>query len=131
MKIFDIPLRLHKNKKKFQWLNLNHFRNNGFHLNNKMKKEFDQLFKLISRDKVAPKPPLELHYKIFFRDNRRIDLMNCGSILDKFTSDSLVHVGIIDDDNRNIIKRVIIEDGGIDKHNPRAELEIKKYKEQS
>ena len=51
--------------------------------------------------------------------------MNIGSVLDKFVSDALVEIGLLPDDNTDIIKKVTIIDGGVDKNNPHARLEIK------
>ena len=50
--------------------------------------------------------------------------MNIGSVLDKFVSDALVEIGLLPDDNTDIIKKVTIIDGGVDKNNPHARLEI-------
>lgn len=53
--------------------------------------------------------------------------MNIGSVLDKFVSDALVEIGLIPDDNTDVIKKVTFIDGGIDRVNPHARLEIKGY----
>jgi len=129
MIIDNIPLRYKKNKKSFQSLNLNSYRNNSFFLNNSLKKQFDTSFHelLACYDFVFPAPPLELIYTIYRRDKRRVDLANMGSVIDKYASDSLVNCGFIDDDNTDIIKAVQFVDGGIDRENPRACLEIKSY----
>ena len=125
----NIPLRLNKNKSTFQSMNLNQFRNNHHHLNNKMKRQFDGIFRNLcgAIDDECPQPPLELTYTIFRKDKRRSDLGNICSIIDKFVSDSLVHCGFISDDNTDIIKSIRFIDGGIDKDNPRCRLEIKSY----
>ena len=129
MIIDNISLRYKKNKKSFQSLNLNSYRNNHHHLNDSLKKQFDTAFHelLACCDFVFPEPPIELIYTIYRRDKRRVDLANMGSVIDKYASDSLVNCGFIDDDNTDIIKCVRFVDGGIDKQHPRACLEIKRY----
>lgn len=115
-----------KNKKVA--LNLNTYRNLHYQLNNKAKK---MLLESLKRDQLIegllPAPPFEFIYKIYRRDKRRSDLMNIGSIVDKFVSDALVTLGYLTDDNTDIIKKVTVIDGGIDKLNPHARLEVKKY----
>ena len=129
MIIDGIPLRLQKNKKQFQALNLNNYRNNHYHTNNSMKRRFDKIFRDLCGgvDGYCPAPPVELIYTIFRRDKRRVDIGNIGAVLDKFVSDSLVHQGLLPDDNTDIIKTIKFVDGGIDRHYPRACLEIKHY----
>jgi hypothetical protein len=129
MIIDNIPIKLPKNKSAFQWLNLNHFRNNGYHLNNKMKRDFDCIFRGLCGeiDGVCPDPPVELIYTIYRRDKRRVDLGNIAAIVDKFTSDSLVHCGLLPDDSTDYIKSIKFVDGGVDKQRPRATLEIRHY----
>lgn len=115
-----------KNKKVA--LNLNTYRNLHYQLNNKAKK---MLLESLKRDQLIegllPAPPFEFIYKIYRRDKRRSDLMNIGSIVDKFVSDALVTLGYLTDDNTDIIKKVTVIDGGIDKLNPHARLEVKRY----
>lgn len=57
---------------------------------------------------------------IYGKDRRVFDLSN------KFESiaDLLVDCGIISDDNYEILSKVFIEYGGIDKENPRAEVTL-------
>ena len=51
-------------------------------------------------------------------------MSNPCSIIDKFTCDALVKAGVLEDDSSKQIKKVIYKYGGIDKDNPRCELEI-------
>ena len=72
--------------------------------------------------RVKPfKGPVELKMTLYARDKRSGDLSN------KFESvaDLLVDAGIIKDDNWNIVPKVEMMFGGIDKENPRVEIEIK------
>ena len=124
MKIDNIPLRAPKNKKQYLSFNMNHFRSNHFHVNNKMKVYMHNIIKGKCFQKTAPEPPLQLIYTLYRKDKRKIDLANVLSIIDKFVSDGLVEAGMISDDNVNIIQQVIFRDGGIDRLNPRCDLEI-------
>ena len=70
-----------------------------------------------------------LEYEIFFPNKRRTDLLNVGSIVDKFASDCLVECGYIVDDDRTVVQTVLFKDGGIDRENPRAELTVTELSE--
>ena len=128
MLIDNIPLIVQVSKNKKVSLNLNTYRNLHFQLNNKAK---SILLDIIKREclieGILSTPPFEFLYTIFRRDKRKSDLMNVGSVIDKFVSDALVTLGYITDDNTDIIKKVTIIDGGVDKQNPHAKLEIRKY----
>lgn len=129
MKIIGIPLRVPKSKKKMVSLNLNQYRNWHHLLKNKIKKYVNKLIIEKCRGKTCPEPPLEFIYTIYRPTKRKIDLTNVGSIIDKFTCDGIVNAGLIPDDNIDFIKKVTYLDGGIDRINPRCDLEIVKYKE--
>ena len=126
MIINNIPISVNVSKNKKVPLNLNTYRNLHFQANNKAKHELLAAIKMRSFfDGQMPQPPFEFIYKIYRKDKRRSDLMNIGSVLDKYVSDALVTLGYISDDNTDIIKKVTIIDGGVDKNNPHARLEIK------
>ena len=74
-----------------------------------------------------PDLPVELIYTIYRPNKRKVDISNIGSIVDKFVADGLVLAGILPDDNVNFVKKTSYIDGGIDRQNPRAMLEIKYY----
>lgn len=122
---FTLPLRVKKTKTKLFSLNLNGYRNEHYQSLNKMKRKFKRIF--VENYGVYPGEKMEkvfLEYEIFFPDNRRTDVPNIGSIVDKFTSDCLVECGYIKDDDRTVVKTVLFKDGGIDRDNPRAELTV-------
>jgi len=127
MIIDNIPIYYQITKNKRQGLNLNSYRNNHYQRNNKMKKEFAKVFQLLisGMDNAVLRPPLALVYTITRGTARKADLGNIGAVLDKFCSDSLVEFGLLADDNTEYIKEIIFRDGGIDKQNPHAKLEIK------
>ena len=68
--------------------------------------------------------PYRFTYTLFQQSGRATDVANVLSIVDKFTCDALVELGVLPDDNHKIVKEVVYRYGGVDKENPRAELEI-------
>ena len=67
---------------------------------------------------------VRVSYTLFPASKRRIDIQNVCPVVAKFTEDSLVALGVLDDDNSDIITEVSYRFGGVDKDNPRCELEI-------
>jgi len=124
----NIPLYWNKNKSKKILLNMNIYRNLHYQTSNKIKKAVHKW--VASNDSFLPvlKPPLQFEYTIYRKTKRKTDLGNIGSVLDKFIADGLVHIGFIEDDNTDIIKKICFIDGGVDKHNPRADLIITEYR---
>ncbi len=64
-------------------------------------------------------------YTVFPGSNRKFDLANVLPIVQKFTDDALIELGVISDDSYKIIPAIDYRFGKIDKQNPRIELEIK------
>lgn len=65
--------------------------------------------------------PSSVYMKLYRKDNIKRDLDNVAtSVLD-----GLVRGEVIADDNYSIVKSLHIEDCGVDKNNPRVEIEIK------
>ena len=125
MIIDNIPTYIYISKNKKVSLNMNTYRNLHYQCNNKAKHNLMVAIKLNgSFAGQLPQPPYQFIYTIYRKDKKRADLMNIGSIVDKFTSDALVTLGYLSDDNTDIIKKVTVIDGGIDKLNPHARLEI-------
>ena len=71
--------------------------------------------------------PVSLTYTYYARSNRRLDISNPCSIIDKFTCDALVKAEILEDDSFKQIKEVVYKFGGVEKDNPRCELVISKF----
>ena len=117
-------------------LNLNSYRNTHFQILNKAK----QLYKdcvsvafqewLIDDDAMFKDPPAPFIfvYTIYPENNRKFDLANVLPIVQKFTDDALIELGIISDDNHKIIPAINYRFGKVDKENPRVELEIEEYR---
>lgn len=128
MIIDNIPTYINVSKNKKVSLNLNTYRNLHYQANNKAKHNLMAAIKLNGLfNGQLQSPPYEFVYTIYRKSKKRADIMNIGSVLDKYVSDALVTLGYIADDNTDIIKKVTIIDGGIDKNNPHARLEIKGY----
>jgi len=114
-----------KNGFKKHYLNFNQFRNNHFQVNNKSKKEFNELMSVQLANKRF-KGALIIEYRLYKGDNRKFDLANICSVVDKFFCDSLVKFNCIEDDNVNVIKEIRYIYAGVDKNKGRVEIEILK-----
>jgi Holliday junction resolvase RusA-like endonuclease len=115
-----------KTKKSKYILNLNNFRNAHFRKNASAKIAYKE-----EVENIVPKgfgyiiyTPLRFTYTLYPKTRRRTDVSNPLSIIDKFTCDALVELGIIPDDNYTVIGEVVYKFGEVDKENPRAELSI-------
>jgi len=123
-------MRLPVSKKDQKALNLNVYRNLHFFQNNMMKEHFHKLMEPLLRD--TPKmDQIKLHYTVNSRTKTRLDIMNVGSIVDKFFSDCLVTYGIIPDDDYKHIVFVSFDYGRIqpEEHVLVTITEIKKESE--
>ena len=109
-------------------MNLNQYRNLHFRVLAQAKRLYSKIVLklLLERQTVIREAPLEVEYLYWHGNNRRHDIMNIISVIDKFAMDSIVDSGVIEDDNTTIIKRYVIEAMGVDKDNPRAEIRIRK-----
>lgn len=105
------------------YINLNTYRNLHHRINNDVK----QMFKN-DRQKdlegLKLKTPLRIKYTYYANSNRKSDLSNMCSIVDKFFCDALTYYGCIPDDNYEYVKEVLYVYGGVDKNNGRVEVEI-------
>ena len=63
-------------------------------------------------------------YTVFKGDRRRFDIANVCSVVDKFFCDAMVEAGKLPDDNAKVIDQVVYKYGGIDKGNPRVEIQV-------
>lgn len=124
---FSVPIKLEVGvrKKKTHYLNLNNYRNWQFQLNNQLKK----LFKITIAKDIRHFEPLtskcKVTYTIYYPNRRAFDIDNIGSVVCKFTNDALTEYGIIEDDNCNFITNIEFVFGGVDKDNPRCDVNIK------
>lgn len=108
-------------------LNLNVYRNtHHMTLNEAKRLMLEEVEKRLPKgvDEKIGSPPYSFCYTIFPRSGRAFDLGNVCSIIQKFTDDALIHLGVISDDNYKLVRAVEYRFGGIDKVSPRAELDI-------
>jgi len=103
-------------------MNLNVYRNTHYHVLNQAKKIFKEDIGQQLRGLPIYGKNLKLKYVIYL--HRKGDIMNVGSIVDKFFCDALIDYGKIKDDNCEYITEVTVKYGGIDKERPRAEVTI-------
>jgi hypothetical protein len=123
--MLELPLSVMVGKKKKFILNLNNYRGTHYRILTNAKNNYkDLIWDLIPHERYDY--PVELIYTYYHGSNRRIDISNTCSIIDKFTCDVLTEKKVIPDDNTNHVRRVSYVWGGVDAKNPRCELFIKK-----
>jgi hypothetical protein len=124
--ILPLSITLPRKKGDRVWiLNLNSYRNTHFHVLNQAKVAWKSVAgKGIVNGDISNVYPYRFTYTVFPSSNRKFDLANVLSIIQKFTDDALIEFGIIPDDSYKIIPEIDYRFGGVDKDNPRCELEI-------
>lgn len=120
--------RKRKEDKKFM-LNLNVYRNTHYQILNQAKAIFtkeilDSLMSSVPKPFIKFTNPVEVNYTLFTGNARLLDTNNVLSIIDKFALDALVEIGILKNDTYKEVVRTINQFGGIDRANPRCEMEI-------
>ena len=98
--VLELPWTEFTNKKKSRRksLNLNLYRNLHFQELSNQKNHFhDRMVKTLGG--IPSLGSVWLHYEIYPNHRGRLDTMNVGSVEDKFFSDSLTELGIIEDDD--------------------------------
>lgn len=105
-----IPLNDWKVGKRKYNLSMNTYRNLHHQISSKLKRNFNEYmigycFKKYDR-------PIRIHYTLYFKDQRKRDLMNFVAVVDKFALDSLVKRGVIEDDNYRYVVGYTVEYGG-------------------
>jgi hypothetical protein len=101
------------------------YRNTHYQVLNQGKREFKQAVKAEIHKLPQYGKPVEIYYTVYLR--RKGDIMNVASIVDKFFQDALTDLGKLVDDNCDHVKKVTVEFGGIDKENPRCDVELRSY----
>jgi hypothetical protein len=111
-----VPTRVNKNKKSLVSLNLNIYRNAHFQLLNKMKKGFAEIISPQVPSSIAfPFQKVRITYTLYVGTKHRKDLSNVLSVIDKFTCDALVDLGVMEDDICQILPEVNYRFGGYEK----------------
>lgn len=118
------PIKLYSKRGKVTSLNLNKVKKLHFLTYNKLKIQYsNHMSSLVQKLPIYTKP-IEITYILYVPNKIKSDLMNYVAIIDKFFQDVLVKEGKIPDDNYTIVPRVTCKYGGVDKNNPRMEIEI-------
>tara|TARA_R100000544_G_scaffold22946_1_gene11474 strand:+ start:1191 stop:1607 length:417 start_codon:yes stop_codon:yes gene_type:complete len=128
MKI-KLPLEVYYSKNKKFILNLNNYRNAHYRVLSIAKRLYSENLQDTLKDLPSFTEPVTLTYTYYARSNRRLDISNPCSVIDKFTCDALVKAEILEDDSFKQVVEVIYKFGGVEKDDPRCELLIasKKY----
>ncbi|MEN6433878.1 MAG: hypothetical protein ABFD06_13615 [Smithella sp.] len=122
---FSITIPRKTKDDKIFYLNLNVYRNTHHMTLNQAKVLWKEVvLKATLWSELDGNAPYIFTYTAFPGSNRKFDLGNVLSIVDKFTADALQEMGIITDDSYKIIPAVSYRFGSVDKENPRIELEI-------
>jgi len=123
-----LPLEVYYSKNKKFILNLNNYRNAHYRILSSAKRIYSEnLVAELNEWSLKPKikNPVTLEYVYYAKSNRRVDVSNPCSIIDKFTCDALVKAEILEDDSSKQIKEIYYVYGGVDKEFPRCRLTIK------
>ena len=105
-------------------LNLNVYRNAHHFVMNTAKTMWLDIVLHAHIEGGEVEPPYKFTYTVYPENKRKFDLGNVCPAIQKFTDDALIELGIISDDNYKVIPLIEYRFGGIDKDNPRCELEI-------
>ena len=105
-------------------LNLNQYRNWHFQVSNKLKVTYKEIISPQLVDLSFKK--IELKFTLYKSSKRKVDRSNVLTVHEKFFCDALVETGCIEDDNDEFLEATHYYSGGIDKENPRVEIEITK-----
>lgn len=106
--------------------NLNKWRSMHHQKEARLKKEWENVVRLeVLAQKIKPATPIKkakVTYTFFFEHNRGHDPTNVQGCV-KWLEDGLVYAGVLEDDTFDHVKNDV-EKGGIDKKNPRVEIDI-------
>lgn len=122
----NLPLYVWVSGNKKFILNLNNYRNAHFQVLNKAKKLYvDEVMVATKGKRPSFNGGCHIVYTLYQPTNRRVDISNPLSVIDKFACDALVHLGILPDDANKYIQSMTFVWGGVDKLNPRCEMAIR------
>lgn len=122
--LIHAPLSVAQSSAKNFTLNLNGYRNGHYQSLNKAKINY----KAVLSEQINKLPFLyrvEIVYTLFTATKRKCDIANVLSVHDKFFCDALVELGKLEDDDYEKIPQVTYRFGGIDRENPRVEIQLK------
>lgn len=129
---FVVPIKMKQSKNKYFILNQNNYRNAHHRVLSSTKRGFTDVVKGLDLQNHLIHPydsPIRVHYTYYPASNRIYDKMNVCAIIDKYLMDALQKVGVITDDNYKLVDMPTMSHGGVDRENPRMEVEIIQLKE--
>ena len=119
---FVSPMKVFASKRKMLRLNLNEYRNTHYRILNNAKINYKEVMKKqIEKAKRLGKALFV--YTVYPGSKRSFDIGNICCIHEKFFEDAFVELGKLEDDNANFLPLVVYMYGGIDKDNPRVDIE--------
>ena len=101
-----------KKKPKNYHLNFNNYHNWHHQVRNNIKKRFQLQIAPLLKDLPRLETITMIEYRIYHKDNRKFDVSNKLTLIDKFTQDAIVQAGKIEDDNFHYIKSILSGYGG-------------------
>lgn len=127
---FISPMKVLASKRKMLRLNLNEYRNTHYRILNNAKINYKEVMKKqIEKAKRLGKALFV--YTVYPGSKRSFDIGNICCIHEKFFEDAFVELGKLEDDNANFLPLVIYMYGGIDKDNPRVDIEAMELNRES
>ncbi len=113
-----LPLYVHTTKSKTKKgkiiFNLNNYRNAFHNKNNAAKKAMKDYIKRVITCPNLGDGPFHLEYEYFHGNNRKVDVANPCSVIDKFACDAITELGLWEDDNIDFVKSVSYKWKGVD-----------------
>ncbi|MDD4601504.1 MAG: hypothetical protein PHQ46_10700 [Negativicutes bacterium] len=117
----DLPRKTKKDKRVY--LNLNVYPNLHYQTYNQAKIAYKEELKN-QLEGLKLKTPIRLNFTLWRKDRRVGDRANVLAVVEKFFNDALKEWGCIEDDNDGFIVGETYRTGGVDKNNPRVDIEI-------
>jgi hypothetical protein len=116
-----LPIYYHDGKS-LTLVGMNKYERMNKHALNKLKKHYNQLIRYLSKGE-AISGQYRAKYTIFYK-NPLSDAPNIVSVIEKLLMDGLQECGKIQEDNCKFYMGAEWEIGGMDKANPRVEVEV-------
>ena len=120
---FKSPMKILAGKRKMLRLNLNEYRNTHYRILNNAKIKYKEYMKE-QIDKAKKMGRAMFVYTVYPGSRRSFDIGNICCIHEKFFEDAFVELGKMEDDNANFLPIVVYLYGGIDKDNPRVDIDV-------
>lgn len=127
---FISPMKVLASKRKMLRLNLNEYRNTHYRILNNAKINYKEVMKK-QIEKAKRLGKALFIYTVYPGSKRSFDIGNICCIHEKFFEDAFVELGKLEDDNANFLPLVVYMYGGIDKDNPRVDIEAMELNRES